>query len=231
MSYFLANIQEKIDTRNLRERGLIFLCVMAVVVLLWNLLLQSSIDSKQKIVEAQLNDTKVQRQTLENQVTGIALALASDPNLEQKNHIAQLNATIADLDIQLGSLSRGLISADDLPRILQEMLATTSSLSLVRVQTLPVQELQLMATEARADLSTADKSTADNKASAGIYKHSVVLRISGSYFQLVEFLRALEASEWHFYWEQLDYRVDNYPDADILLRVYTLGAEKGRLGV
>jgi MSHA biogenesis protein MshJ len=221
MNTSLAQIQEKIDTRNIRERSLIFLCVIAVIFLLWNLVVQSSIDSKQNVLEIQLKDAKAQRETLENQVATIALALATDPNLEQKNHIAQLNTTIADLDTQLGGLSRGLISADDLPRILQEMLATTSSLNLVSVQTLPVDELQLITGE----------SAGDKKTSAGIYKHSVVLRVSGSYFQLVNFLQALETSEWRFYWEQLDYEVENYPDADIVLRVYTLGAEKGRLGV
>jgi MSHA biogenesis protein MshJ len=75
------------------------------------------------------------------------------------------------------------------------------------------------------------KNIESESVSAGIYKHTVVLRVSGSYFELLDFLQILESSQWHFYWEQLDYRVTNYPNADILLRVYTLGAEKGRIGV
>lgn len=222
MSFSLNELREKIDARNLRERSILFLCLLAVVFLLWTLLLQNRIDNEQRALNAQLNDLNTQRRTAEEQITGVAMALASDPNLEQKNLIAQLTNTINALDVQLGNLSQGLISADDLPRILQEMLAKTSTLELVRVQTLPVEELLL------PDIRTTAQNTGAN---AGVFKHSVVLRLSGNYFQLLEYLQVLESAEWRFYWEQLDYRVKNYPNAEILLRVYTLGAEKGRLGV
>lgn len=224
MAISLRDLQEKIDARNMRERGLLFLCVLALIYLFWNLALQSGIDKEEQAVSAQLKDLKTQRQNLEVQVTGIAHALATDPNLEQKNHITRLKNEINALDSQLAGLSRGLISAADLPGILQEMLAKTSTLTLIRVQTLPVEELPLTFTKQGEGSGT-------EEISAGIFKHGVVLRVSGSYFQLLEFLRLLETSSWRFYWEQLDYRVTQYPNADILLRVYTLGAEKGRLGV
>lgn len=224
MTISIQEWQEKIDARNIRERSLLFLCALAVVFLLWNLLVQSSLDKNEQLLSAQLKDLKTQRQSLETQVTAIAHALSTDPNLEQKNHIIQLKSQINALDVQLGGLSQGLVSADDLPGILQEMLAKTTTLSLTHVQTLPVEELPLT-------FATQNKNSTSEEISAGIFKHGVVLRVSGSYFQLLEFLHLLETSSWRFYWEQLDYRVTTYPNADILLRVYTLGAEKGRLGV
>lgn len=224
MSISIHELRQKIDARNIRERSLLFLCVLAVVFLLWNLLVQSSLDKSEQALNTQLKDLKTQRQSLETQVTAISQALATDPNLEQKNHIAQLKSQISALDTQLGGLSQGLVSADDLPGILQEMLAKTSTLTLTHVQTLPVEELPLT-------FATQVENAEAEEVSAGIFKHGVVLRVSGSYFQLLEFLHLLETSSWRFYWEQLDYRVTTYPNADILLRVYTLGAEKGRLGV
>lgn len=222
MSFSFHQLQEKIDSRNLRERGLLFLCVLAIVFLFWDLLIQSSITREQKSLTAKLSEVTAQRKALSDQITTLALSLASDPNLEQKNRIQQLNNEVAEIDARLTGLTSGLIAADDLPHVLQEILATTSSLRLEQVQTLPVEELPLVG---QPNTATVDQP------SAGIFKHTVVLRLSGSYFELLEFLQQLENSQWRFYWEQLDYRVTDYPAADILLRVYTLGAEKGALGV
>lgn len=219
----IANLQEKIDARNLRERALIFVTLLAVVFMLWQLLFQSGVDKQRTLLNGQVNDLTTQRQAVEAQIAAITQALATDPYLEEKNRMAQLQSEIADLDAQLGSLSQGLVSADELPRVLQEMLAKTASLHLLHVQTLPVRELPLIAAEAAEDDGEAS--------SAGVFKHGVILRVSGSYFQLLEFLQQLETAERRFYWEQLDYRVTRYPNAEILLRVYTLGAERGRLGV
>lgn len=230
MSFSFVQLQEKIDARNIRERGLLFLCVLAVVMLLWNLLVQSSLDKQQQLLESQLKDISTQRKNLDTQVASITLALATDPNLEQKNHITKIKADIVELDNQLGSLTQGLVSVEKLPQILQEMLTKMSRLTLTRVQTLAAEELPLVLASNASD--TAPPSATDASATGtGVYKHSVVVRVSGSYFELLEFVQMLEASEWRFYWEQLDYRVTRYPKADILLRVYTLSAEKGYLGV
>jgi hypothetical protein len=76
MALSLSQLQEKIDARNIRERSLLFVCVIAVVFLLWNLLVQSSLDKEAGVLNSQLNDSKAQRQTLEAQVVTITQALA-----------------------------------------------------------------------------------------------------------------------------------------------------------
>jgi MSHA biogenesis protein MshJ len=222
MKFSFHQLQEKIDARNLRERALLLLCSLAMLFLLWDLVVQSGLTREQKRLTSELNEVSAQRRALNDQLSVLALALASDPNLEQKNRLQQLTREIDDINARLAGLTQGLIAADDLPKILQDMLIKTSSLRLEQMQTLPVEELSL--------LSQQDASVA-GQASAGIFKHAVVLRVSGTYFELLAFLQQLESSPWRFYWEQLDYRVNDYPHADILLRVYTLGAEKGALGV
>jgi MSHA biogenesis protein MshJ len=124
------------------------------------------------------------------------------------------------LDRDLAALSQGLVGADMLPKILEDVLLTTSQLTLVQMRTLPVEALPLKGAAAR-----------DGESEAGVFKHTVALRVSGSYFQVVDFLNALETLPWRFYWERLDYSVDRYPRAGIEIRVYTLSAEEGLIGV
>ena len=49
--------------------------------------------------------------------------------------------------------------------------------------------------------------------------------------QVVQFLVALERLPWRFYWQDLNYSVDHYPNAEVILRVYTLSSEEGLFGV
>ena len=218
----LSQLQQKIDSRILRERVLLFLTALAVVFLLWSLMFQNAIDARQSELSNQLDTVRTQRQALDAQIATISLAVANNPNTEKQHTIATLKAERAQLDADLANLSQGLVSAVELPQILQDVLLQTGELKLVQMQTLPVQELQL------AGVETNDGAEVNG---AGVFKHEVVLKVSGNYFQVLTFLTSLESTRWRFYWEQLDYAVTDYPNADIELRVYTLSAEKGLLGV
>ena len=218
----LSQLQQKIDSRILRERVLLFLTALAVVFLLWSLMFQNAIDARQSELSNQLDTVRTQRQALDAQIATISLAVANNPNTEKQHTIATLKAERAQLDADLANLSQGLVSATELPQILQDVLLQTGELKLVQMQTLPVQELQL------AGVETNDGAEVNG---AGVFKHEVVLKVSGNYFQVLTFLTSLESTRWRFYWEQLDYAVTEYPNADIELRVYTLSAEKGLLGV
>ncbi|MGM8227704.1 MSHA biogenesis protein MshJ [Cellvibrio sp. ARAG 10.3] len=218
----LTQLQQKIDSRVLRERVLLFLTALALVFLLWSLMFQNAIDARQSELSNQLNNVRTQRQALDAQIATVSLAVANNPNTEKQNTIATLKAERAQLDADLANLSQGLVSAAELPQILQDVLLQTGELKLVQMQTLPVQELQLVR------VASIDGSESKG---AGVFKHEVVLKVSGNYFQVLTFLTSLETTRWRFYWEQLDYAVTEYPNADVELRVYTLSAEKGLLGV
>lgn len=224
MPPFIANWQQKIDSRVLRERVLIFLTLLTLVFLLWSLIIQNGLDKSADALEAQTKTLSDQRKTLEAQVASIAAITSVDPDVPQKNAIAQITAELAQLDAQLANLSQGLVSADQLPQILQDVLLKTRDLTLVQLQTLPAQELQLKVLDQKAPGEAPD-------AGAGVFKHAVSLRVSGEYFQVIKFLQSLEQLPWRFYWEQLDYQVSEYPRANIELRVYTLSAEEGLFGV
>jgi MSHA biogenesis protein MshJ len=65
---------------------------------------------------------------------------------------------------------------------------------------------------------------------APVYKHGLTLTLKGSYFDVLDYLHAVEESPWHFFWERLEYRVGHYPEAEVTLRVYTLGDHEELIG-
>lgn len=226
MSPAITQLLEKIDGRILRERVLIFLTLLALFFLLWNFLVQSTFDRERDALQAETAKIASERQTLETQMSTLTLAMASDPAIAKNNNIRQLNADIADVEARLSGLSQGLISAELLPKVLEEVLQRTSSVKLLQVRTLAATELQLVT-------ATSD-ATGENKPAAGgtgVYKHGVLIRVAGNYSQLIQLMTEIEALQWKFYWESLDYTVKQYPHAEIDIRVFTLSSEEGLLGV
>ncbi len=222
----LEALQEKIDSRMLRERVLLFLTALAVVFMLWNLLVQSRFDEKIKILRLDIEKVAAERKLAETQLTTFAMAAASDPAKFKQKEIDMLKQQIAEVDKKLSGLSQGLIGAAELPNILQEVLLRTASVNLLSVKTLPASELLLT----KVDPAALDAAQAVQQGT-GVYKHAVVLKVSGTYSELLTLLTTIEALRWKFYWESLDYQVTQYPQAEILIRVFTLSSDEGLLGV
>jgi len=224
----LIQLQEKIDARIIRERALIFLTALAFVFMLWNFVVQSSIDKNTQATRAQLELLATQRTAMQTQIAAATQSLLNDPDKQKKAQITQLHADISGLENQLQSVSQNLIKADQLPQALQEVLEKTSQLTLLEVKTLPAKELQFVAVTA---LNNAQPAPANEETSAGVFQHVVELRVLGNYSQVVQLLVALERLPWRFYWQDLNYSVDHYPNAEVILRVYTLSSEEGLFGV
>lgn len=229
---FLLSLQEKIDSRIMRERALILLTVLALIFMLWSFAVQSSIDKKSQEAAASLANLASQRAALQTQIAAATQSLLNDPDKPKKDQIEQLQKDIQGVETQLQSVSHNLIRAEQLPQALQEVLQKSQSLTLLEVKTLPARELQFVeVAQAAAPVAPSAPAASANELAAGVYQHSVELRVSGSYSQMLHFLIELEQLPWRFYWQSLDYSVEKYPNAEATLRVYTLSSEEGLFGV
>jgi len=222
----VTNILEKIDNRVLRERVLIFLTLLAVIFLLWNFLVQSKFNRERNALQAEATKIVNEQKTLEAQMSTLAMTVASDPSIAKTNQIRSLNASIAEVEQRLSGLSQGLISAEQLPKVLEDVLLRTSSVKLLQVRTLAATELQLVTA-----IPGANNHGEPGVGGTGVYKHGVLIRVAGSYPQLIQLMTEIEALQWKFYWESLNYTVTQYPNAEIDIRVFTLSSEEGLLGV
>ncbi|WP_049629546.1 MSHA biogenesis protein MshJ [Cellvibrio sp. pealriver] len=232
MSPAITQLMEKIDSRILSERVLIFLTSLAVIFLLWNFLVQARFDRERADLNSQLTQMTTEQKSQESQIATLTQTMASDPAIAKKNEINRLTGNIANIESQLSGLSQGLISAEQLPKVLQEVLLRTSSVTLLQVRTLAVTELQLAESPAvQNPQNSAASNIGSNTGGTGVYKHGVLIRVAGSYPQLIQLMKEIENLEWKFYWESLDYTVEQYPNATIDIRVFTLSSEEGLLGV
>ncbi|GGY67853.1 hypothetical protein GCM10011613_10080 [Cellvibrio zantedeschiae] len=227
---FLVKIQEMIDARIMRERVLILLSILAFIFMLWNFVIQSSIDKKTQEAKENLATLATQRTALQTQIAATTQSLLNDPDKQKKEQIEQLQTDIKGVETQLQTVSQNLIKAEQLPQALQEVLQKTERLTLLEVKTLPAHELQFVELSPAAPQAN-EQPASGPEPTAGVFQHAVEIRVSGSYSQILHFLIELERLPWRFYWQSLDYSVDKYPNAEVTLRVYTLSSEEGLFGV
>lgn len=221
-------IRQKIDALSLRERALVLLSTVAVVYLLWDVAIYNPLAQAKAGIDKSIQETTQKISSLRQEEQALLSALGSDPDRELKMQRDDLQARVRQLDVELSELSAGLVPVDQLAKILQDVLRQTGALHLQNLRTLPVEELQITA---QAPATTDEQGDQLDNLAAGVYKHTVELTVTGSYFQLLSYLKLLEAMDWRFYWDELSFSRDNYPRGTISLRVYTLSTDEGLFGV
>ncbi len=230
----------KFNALALRERAVVGLGILVAIFVAWDFIFYQPVAKKHSALQARMDtaNENLTRLSAEEQV--FAKALTSDPNAARKREIVRLEQQLDKLDSELEALSVGLIQAEKLPQILHDVLFSSGSLKLLGMKTQPVEKLNFsQPTTAREQVKQEDDRREDvNEEFAqeeenvvSVFKHAVTISLEGRYFDVVNYLSALEQLPWKIYWEFLDYRVGDYPKARVTLQVYTLSTGEGVLGV
>lgn len=114
-----------------------------------------------------------------------------------------------------------LIPPYKMAAVLKDLLRHQNDPRLVRMESLPVEPVYLGPT----DESTASPREPD------IFKHGLVMEMTGTYLGTLRYLQAIEGLRWHLLWESLEYDVEEYPDARITLTVRSFSTREGWIGV
>lgn len=134
--------------------------------------------------------------------------LKRDPNQGVRDQLAQVEADLARIDDELKAQTVDLIPAHEMPLVLEALLSRSANLHMLALSSL--EPTPLMAGEQKVNL----------------YKHGIRLQLEGGYFDVYQYLKALEALPRHFYWKQFDYHVKAYPGAVVEMEIYTLSTSK-----
>lgn len=251
MNEMWQKYSDQFNARELRERIILALCLFAVVYGIFYYGFFFRLDIEKANLKSQLDEVAKEQEKLSAQEVVFAKAIANDPNADKKRELTRLAQQLRNLDQDLIQLSVGLISAEQLPLALRDVLIQSKNLNLLGMETqapskLPLSEPPKIETATKAKKTSqteqAEKILAESAKSqnskkrgsessgVGLYKHAVKLAIEGEYFAVVDYLESLEALPWKIYWHALDYQVENYPKAKVVLEVYTLSTEKGFIG-
>jgi MSHA biogenesis protein MshJ len=208
----------RIDALSLRERVLVFLAAAGVTLsLVFVGLIEPALKQQEQLLQ---NATALQQEvfTLHEQ-------LASDKKLNQDgldSALGRLQAEARAIEQQLQARESGLITPDKMIPVLRVLLAAHPGLSLL--------ELETEAAQPVLEATAATSATTTDAASAPVpgrsfYKHTVTLRLQGSYAELVAYVARLESQPWTVQWESVRLDANQHPRLELTLKLNTLSRE------
>jgi MSHA biogenesis protein MshJ len=208
---------DRIDALNVRERGLLMLAVLAVLVGLWELVLFGPLQQQRSVLRQQVQKARLAVATLNQTITEVENKQSEDPNVALRAKLAAAKQRNRHLDGQLKAITAGLIPPREMATVLEGVLKAQHHLKLISVANQPATPVMLH--------------KGDDSDEAKVFRHGLTLTLEGRYLDTLKYLRALNRLPWHFYWDSLELKVENYPTSRVTLTVHTLNLEEGWIGV
>ena len=223
----------RIDAMSPRERAMVFLAAVAVPVFLLYILFIDPALTRVQALTAKMTQQQVELQALQIRMQALEKQRA-EPDAAQVARRDDSKRRIAEIDATLKNLQSGLVPAQRMNALLQDVLKRNSRLQLIALSTLPVTPLveKRIAGEKSAAAATAPKSP-DKPAvqSSNVFKHGVQITLKGSYVDLHDYLAGLEKLQWRMFWSRASLNADDYPRLTLTVTIYTLSLEKAWLVV
>lgn len=214
----------RIDAFNRRERIMLFFAVIVCAYIIWNAVLLGPLEEEKKRYTDEVALLGGQISKIETEVNSIVQKHQIDPDKANKASLTRLVKDITVIDKKLKAATLGLITPKQMPGVLEDVLLKSKNVKLVRMESIPAVSMV-------EQLGVGSKKPVTEDVSAGIFRHGLLMEIEGSYLNTLLFLKSLEHLEWKLYWDSIEFKTKKYPNANVIIKVYTLSLDKGWIGV
>ncbi|MBU1284017.1 MAG: type II secretion system protein M [Gammaproteobacteria bacterium] len=213
-----------------RERWLTYGVGLALLGMLYVLLIGDPLSvrlakqqSSWQLAEERRVAAEIARQELQQRID-------ADPNLQYRSALLAASASREALVQQIDQYTAELVTPQKMQTVLQELLRKQPQLRVLGMSSFS-EPVQLAPVEPAA--APAASNDAPSPAAVTLYRHGLELQLEGGYFDLLNYLQAVQASGWQLNWDNLDYQVGEAgpSKASIRLKLYTLSRHAGWVGV
>jgi len=209
----------RIDDMSLRERAMLFGSVALVVVVAAHVTLFDRLLTKQKGLIERVARDQSQLKAVREQVQSALKESQAQVRHPDEAAIADLESRIREAEKSVEAKQRAFIAPEELPVLLRQMLGRNPQLKLESLRLLPGTPLQTPGVAASA---SAPGKPAGAQAGAEVYRHGVAVTLTGSYFDLLQYLSELEKLPAPLLWGKFELQVEQYPEVKLTLIVHTL---------
>lgn len=220
MKLNLRQLDKKFATLSRRERWIIALIAAALLVAVLQLLIVDVLSQKQQKRKQELEQLSTQMERMQQDIKILTFALQVGPDREERQRIIDLELDINRVRTRLmGELDK-LVAAEQVPNLMKEMLVLERKVKLVSLKNLPVEKLVEQ-----------KRSKNQIRGRSGLYKHSFEMVVRGRYLDVYQFLMKVQNASWQFFWDEMDYKVNNFPLAEVKFVVSTLSTNEAWIGL
>ena len=213
----------RFDALSTRERVMVSAAVMVALLAVAYIMLIEPEILKQRRTSLAILQKQSEMKAFEAQVNRMTASRALDPDRAQREKLGQLKRDLAELDERILAEERKFTAPAQMRKVVEGLLARNRAVSLVEMRTFAPTPI------------SASKTAVNLGALLGperlIYRHGLELTVSGSYLDLLAYMRDMEKLPSQLYWGALDLDASAYPAVSMKVTVYTLSLDRAWLSV
>jgi len=196
--------------RALKEREKYTAFIGALLLCVWLFMLQLLMPAYEDMrkVDQQIQSVMQARQQQSATLLTLQQQDGVDVDDSYRQGIEQLKQQEQQLQQQISGLTSYFVGSERMTLVLQDVLKSSNKVKIKSVIAQPP-----------VPMTFAEQGT-DNK--AVIYQHSTMVVLAGDYFALTTVLQRLDALSWSLGWQSIDYKVTEYPNAELTLHLLTV---------
>ncbi len=224
MKQLLRKYADSIDAMALRERAMFFGAVALVLMTLLQVFLLNPVLLRRNQLSARIAQQEEETKAIQAQTQALVRPVAPDQDALNRARLKNLREELARLDRQVEEQQKQFVAPDKVAAMLEDLVGKQRKLQLLSLRNLP-----------GSGLSRGAAAGAPARTPAGavreVFRHTVEIRIKGGYFDLLDYLVALERMPQRVFWDRFELNVEEYPSSVLTLTIYTLSPEKSWLTV
>jgi MSHA biogenesis protein MshJ len=197
----------KVAAMSMRER--LMVCSVGIV-LFFVPGFMGLIDGNQKSItqsKATISTLNADKSRLIAELQVWSSKLQSNPNEALRKEIEEYTKELAKIDAELSKDTVNLIDASKMTEMLVDVLNVDGTLKIMSVE-------------------SSEPELALQKEEIKLFRHGVKIAIKGRYLDILRHLKEVEKLPYSFYWKSMSYEVEEYPNAMVILELYTLSINK-----
>ena len=243
----VAQMFERLDALSVKERVLIVGALLLSVAMGWQSLLIDPLVARKQGLLADVESASDALQRLQAVSDELLAAERIDPDAGTRQLLAARGQELHALQTSIEAKVGRVVPPAQVAKVLETVLGRIHDLEFIGLEGLGVEPLVQAADSAKGsarhaaapapqppahDARTLTPLVAGTpKRPQAAYRHGIRIRFAGSYLATLQYLRALEALPWGFFWDRVELETRDFPRVEGSIVVYTVSLEEGWIGV
>ncbi len=211
----IAVLTERFDALSLRERAMIWVASLMLVLVTWYLAFLSPDMARERRLKTDIAAVQTRIDALNAGIGEQASQVADGTHHDDRRRLVSLQKRVADVGRSLEAHQSELIDPAQMATVMEDVLNRQHGLTLVRISNLDPEVL------------VANRIVGQN----ALYRHGLRIEIEGSYLAGLRYLEDLEALRWRLYWSLVDVDAGDWPGTRMVIEVSTLSVDEDWIGV
>ncbi len=233
---------ERFDRLSLRERLLLGLTAVVLLLFLWWMLVYESLVPKTRSLQQSNQRQASELQALVAARDGIRKRLDRGVHHEQQARVEQLRKQLQLLRQQLDEGTESLVAPQQMFELMRGMIDAAPRLKLLQLRRLAVEPLfrpeqgaemaepvQEPATGSANPATVEDEETLQEQ--PALYRHVMQVRLQGRYADILDWLQQLEQLPWQLMWNRVELTAREYPVIEVELKLSTVSSSRAWVGL